>query len=113
MSVNNETAAQPTDTLELVRARLEAGRSIADHDIHALVHEIDRLRKAKADEWQDEGVIDYLKRENAYLRARQAPVYFMIDRGNYSEMIQVFHPLDQKRIGDLIMAQNPPDGSRP
>ena len=51
-----------------------------------------------------ESRLESLMRENAYLRARQAPVYFLIDRGNYSEMIQVFHPLDQKRIGDLIMS---------
>ena len=36
--------SKTTDTLEIVRARLEAGRPIADHDIRALVHEIDRLR---------------------------------------------------------------------
>jgi hypothetical protein len=34
------------DTVEIVRQRLADGRTIADSDVHKLVAEIDRLRKA-------------------------------------------------------------------
>jgi molybdenum-dependent DNA-binding transcriptional regulator ModE len=34
------------DTVEIVRGRLADGRTIADSDVHKLVAEIDRLRKA-------------------------------------------------------------------
>jgi molybdenum-dependent DNA-binding transcriptional regulator ModE len=49
------------DTVEIVRGRLADGRTIADSDVHKLVAEIDRLRKAlerAADTLSDASLLD-------------------------------------------------------
>jgi hypothetical protein len=66
-------------------------------EIDQLRGEIARLTEALQD------THERAAREIVYLRRRVEPITFLIDRGNYLEMLQLLHPLDQKRVREMVM----------
>ena len=95
-------ACEPTQTTAQMISNLRVALNVemtaeAEREIARLHGIIAGLEQRLEDQYRQ------FEMEVRYFHRRVGPVHFSIHRDNYEEIIQVFHPLDEQRIRELVM----------